>query len=154
MIKIKEKFCMIADKIKIYKNYDNFDYKCPACNKKTHLIIECPKINYIPDQQFLLNKLNYFKFQERGKNPYIRCKKRYNALLKLENTKYKAEKFFLKSLPEICSMDGSLDGRESQSMSSEKILIKNKNIPYEIVSDQEEEKTDIVNLYSGIKIYF
>ena len=133
---------MMSDEIKNYKKYNCFNYQCCACGKKTHLINECPKINYIPDRQFLIKKLNYFNFQERRNTKNIRFKNKYHALLQLKNTKFKAENFFLKSYDEAFSLDGSIDEKDLSPS------LRNKIIPFEIneiISDEEEEeKNEIV----------
>ena len=74
---------MIKDQIKIYKNYDIFHSFCPSCFNKNHLISECPLINYIPNRNFIIDKLNYSNIQQRTPNKKISLRGKYNALTHL-----------------------------------------------------------------------
>ena len=95
----KEQFCMIKDQINIYKNFENFNGYCSCCLKKTHLVSECPKINYIPDKNFLISKLNFSHEQSRNKNNTYKIKKKFHvkkkfhALNDLLSIQYKVSQF-------------------------------------------------------------
>ena len=77
---------MIQDQIKIYKNYEYFNGSCSCCFKKSHLIDDCPKINYIPNKNFLVNKITYSHFQDRMSNKQAKFKRKYNSLFNLQST--------------------------------------------------------------------
>lgn len=122
---------MMVDEIKIYKNFNCFNSECAACAKKTHLLNECPKINYIPERQFLIEKMNCYKFQERTNNPRFVCKKKYHALANLAETKLKSEKFFLpKSYEEIHSSFLSFSDEEKKIIKNVELVEEDKEFVF------------------------
>ena len=69
---------MIKDQVKVNKNFENFK-PCPFCKNVSHFVSHCPKINFIPDRDFLIKKLNYTEFQSRSE--YLRrIRRSLNAL--------------------------------------------------------------------------
>ncbi|EAR82053.2 cyclic nucleotide-binding domain protein (macronuclear) [Tetrahymena thermophila SB210] len=63
-----EQFCMIRDKISIYNNYNGLDQKCQVCNKYSHIIKDCPFLNFQPNYEKLIHQANSSVNQERTEN--------------------------------------------------------------------------------------
>ena len=84
---------MIEDQIKIYNNYQYFNGYCSCCYNKSHLVNDCPKINYVPNKNFIIQRLNYSQCQSRSCNIKIKIKKKFNALFDLPLIKFSANKY-------------------------------------------------------------
>ena len=72
---------MIKDQIIFHEDYKCFNSTCPVCFKESHLIENCPLINYIPDKDFLIKRLNYSVPHERIAK--LRKKKKLNSIKNL-----------------------------------------------------------------------
>lgn len=73
---------MIKDQIKIYNDFSQFK-SCPFCLKTWHLPIQCPKLFFTPDRDFLIKKYIYNPSQNRKQFTHLRKRKRPNALKNL-----------------------------------------------------------------------
>ena len=62
---MKEKFCEISDKIKLYEKFNLLDKKCNSCNSLHHYIFNCPLINYIPNKEKILMKFKQKNVQKK-----------------------------------------------------------------------------------------
>lgn len=85
---------MMKDKIKNYRNLQEFQKKCLIChNNVAHLSNECSKIHYIPNKDFLIKRLNYSKPQIRKESFKKRKKFRFQTLKNLNITQFFSSKF-------------------------------------------------------------
>ena len=55
----KEQYHHIMDMIKFYQNYDGLLLKCYSCNKRNHMIINCPLLHRVFFKDVCLKKYNY-----------------------------------------------------------------------------------------------
>ena len=69
---------MMRDNIKLYQNLSNFFYNCPFCSKNAHFLKNCSKLHYIPNQSFLISRLNFSEPHKNTKVVVQRKQKRYN----------------------------------------------------------------------------
>ncbi|KAL4488002.1 hypothetical protein ABPG72_009340 [Tetrahymena utriculariae] len=61
-----ERFKMIQDQIVFSNELSSVHIECYNCKNVGHLVIQCPKIHLIKDQQLIILKQNYSNFQERA----------------------------------------------------------------------------------------
>ena len=60
IIILKQKFCMIKDKMQFYDDYfDDTGLRCQVCSSKNHLFKYCPVLHYIPDKEFIIKQYVY-----------------------------------------------------------------------------------------------
>lgn len=71
----REKFNHLKDQIKLYNNYDGIFLKCYACNKRNHLISECPLLHRNFMKDVCIRKNNHSISQERRRDIKRRLKK-------------------------------------------------------------------------------
>ena len=83
---------MMKDKIKFYDSKEIFVKKCPVCFKRDHASDQCTLINYLPDRDFIIKKINFSVMQERARNIKLVRWKKYNALKNRHLTLSKALK--------------------------------------------------------------
>ena len=72
----QEKFCMIKDKIMIYRDFSAAKLPCLTCEGTTHLTTECPSTHYIVDQKWHVG--GYLDAMSAFRKRFIRIKSRKN----------------------------------------------------------------------------
>ena len=142
---------MMRDKIRLLKDFSVFNYKCHLCNQVNHFFFDCPKFHYVPDQDFLIKRINFSVGQIRVKPFFRRRNRKINALF--ENFKIHLASLKFTDLgedeEEEEEMDQSINkndeeepptkfirSRKSKIVSAAQALIKKEN---------EKKKTCIVN---------
>lgn len=58
---------MIKDNVLQYSDFALLKMNCFSCNKRTHLISECPILHYMPNKEGLIKKFLFSVNQERKK---------------------------------------------------------------------------------------
>ncbi len=114
---------MIRDRIKFYEDYSEFN-PCTFCHKTNHLLLNCPKLFYIPDKDFHIKKFNYSPCQSRKTvTRTFSHKKPLNALNDLAKIQAAMLKYHenvsLDDIPEI--EDGSLSLKDFDELEESKI---------------------------------
>ena len=129
-----EKFCMIKDQIILYENYLPLKTRCYSCSQIGHLCHKCPLIHFIPDQEKVIKKFNFYLDQKR-QNPFIRKKLKMNSLaqkkkmedaskqIKTENEKEKAK--LIKAIDACLSLNSS-EHTSLENFDKSEIIIGNK----------------------------
>ena len=77
-----QKFCEIKDNINIYGDFNDLYIRCYSCHEVSHLIQDCPNINYKPIKDILLHRYFISLDQVRSPLSHPRKIKRFNAILK------------------------------------------------------------------------
>ena len=62
----KEKYNYIRDQIGLYSNYDDLFIKCYSCNKRHHLVDNCPLVHRKVMKDIVLARNNYSENQKRN----------------------------------------------------------------------------------------
>ena len=73
-----QKFCEIKDSINIYQDYSDLYLKCYSCGENSHLISQCPTVNFRIFKDIVIAKEQQSFFQKREKNQ--RNRKKINAM--------------------------------------------------------------------------
>ena len=115
---------MIKDKIKLYREYGDFDLICTLCSKKNHFSGECEKFHYYPDKDFLIKKYNYTSAQIERKLSNNRNKKKFNALL--DNFLIQCSCLKYAGLDEEDSSEGDED-QVNNEINNENEVVENRN---------------------------
>jgi len=141
-----EKFCMIKDQILLYENYLPLKTRCYSCNQIGHLSHKCPLIHFIPDQEKVIKKFNFYLDQKR-QTPFIRKKLRMNSLakkkkmevankrIKIEIEREKAE--LMKAVDEECLSLNSSQHASFENFDKSEIIGNKENRTNSIQSDRE-----------------
>ena len=75
-----QKFCEIRDNINLYGDFKDLYTRCYSCNEVTHLISDCPNINYKPIRDILLHRYFISVSQVRCTLSTTRKIKSFNAV--------------------------------------------------------------------------
>jgi hypothetical protein len=76
-----EKFCMIRDKIILYKTFDEVEFNCYSCNMIGHTANDCPLLHYSPSREVILYRHFYNVSNSRAKFLRKRKKSMFRALI-------------------------------------------------------------------------
>lgn len=98
-----ERFCEIRDKYIFSQNINQHFNKCISCNEQGHFLEKCPLINYCPDKEFLIERLNFSRPQERNfqfrkymkKNSFAIKSKAIQGVIKMRFNKKLMRKYFI-----------------------------------------------------------
>lgn len=126
---------MTRDHIKLYGTYRTIQGTCLSCGKSTHLLDNCPYVNFIPNSFFIIKRLQFTKSQERNPDFKRRKKRRFNAL----NNNSLVLNEILQLESSIFSEDDCNNENEEESSSSLK-LISSSKLPEIDIHQKNNEK--------------
>jgi hypothetical protein len=83
---------MIKNKITLYSDYSDLNLRCDVCKEANHPPLECPKVNYIPDKQKVIQ--DYLEEWSNFRKNFTRNnRRRFDAKRDLLEIKGRAETF-------------------------------------------------------------
>lgn len=88
----QEKFCMIRDKILLYKNYYDLNLKCYCCGYFNHIALECPMVHVKLSKERILMEYTKTETQKRDMKFTRKKKLKAKSLLLLKGNASENEK--------------------------------------------------------------
>ena len=122
----REKFNHLKDQIKLYNNYDGIFLKCYACNKRNHLISECPLLHRNFMKDVCIRKNNHSESQDRRRD----IKRRYKKMRKI---------FSVGPIANFGEITGSISEIDPDD------LLDGDNVSESCLSSKNEEKPNEIN---------
>ena len=131
-----ERFCEIRDKALFYEK-NNEIFSCYSCNKKDHLLAECPLLRYIPDKAFIIERFTFTKPQKREN--FVRNKIKKNTLQLKKNVMKKA--FQIKFNKDLMSqyLTETIEKKTEESEEIEEIPFINRTKSAEFCTDKNSK---------------
>jgi hypothetical protein len=111
-----EKFCHIRDNLKLYRNYEDFYFKCKACKEEGHSTISCPSLKLNLSKERVLSRFNYATPQQREDSQRRKKKEKLGPLKDIrviqENVMRIREEYFFEDFDDELSHDNTTDSQD------------------------------------------
>lgn len=135
---------MKSDQLRFYngqsKSDDIFSFPCPVCSKSGHKSERCSLINYLPDRDFLIKKLNISLPQNRSKRVKFVRLRNFHALKDLHAIQSNALKLDFNE-----ENDSGVSSDENDLLLSEKIKRRDKRKRMTSYINKGVSKKEILN---------